>query len=268
MAWKTVVGVLFITTIILGTYLKFFDHPAASETMDANRMIHDMERPSFIKKVHQSAALKEYSVLKNQTKELNSSTDVLKIVSNKSNSDIFENKTMAPDEERLEQLDSEEVDDHEGALVKDGRGPHGIKLFDWDNWVKENDFVNIGSLWAYCDDDDPPLVGKVVLFNNGGTLSLVLVLNTTFEADIAYGKVEVKVLYSDAEFYHKIYDVCDMAANFEDDFFQCPMAKGDKYFFKEQTLSRFLPSGTYSVEMSLRNEYENTVICGQCKFII
>lgn len=150
MAWKAVVSVLFITTIILGTYLKFFDHPAASETMNANRLIEEIERPSFIKKVAQSAKLREHNVLRNETKELNSSTDFLKIISNKSDSDSFENKSIAPDEERLKQDDSEEVDDGEGALVKDDRGPHGIKLFDWENWVKENDFVNIGSLWGYC----------------------------------------------------------------------------------------------------------------------
>lgn len=47
------------------------------------------------------------------------------------------------------------------------------------------------------------------------------------EADITFGTVEVKVLYYETVFFHKTFDICEMAEKFEDEFFICPMAKGN-----------------------------------------
>ncbi len=29
-------------------------------------------------------------------------------------------------------------------------GPHHIRIFDWDNWVKQNKYIDIGTIWAFC----------------------------------------------------------------------------------------------------------------------
>ena len=31
-------------------------------------------------------------------------------------------------------------------------GPHHIRIFDWDGWVKRNNHIDIGTIWAYCGE--------------------------------------------------------------------------------------------------------------------
>ena len=29
-------------------------------------------------------------------------------------------------------------------------GPHHIRIFDWDGWVKANNYIDVGTIWGYC----------------------------------------------------------------------------------------------------------------------
>lgn len=260
MSWKTVVGVLCTITVILGTYIKFFDRPPAEDTLDANRLYADIERPSFTRHGGQLSDLK---LTRNVTFDRTFNSSVVRVNitqgpvnSNKNVSDVTKDESASM---------SKDGSDVKETLPLEG---HGIKKFDWDGWVKDNNFVNIGNIWAYCDDAEPITIGKVILLDYDGSLVVSLVLNTTFDADIKFGTVEVKVMYYTTEFYHKTYDVCTMAEKFEDDFFTCPMVKGDKYYYREQPISRFMPSGEFSIDLTLRDENEKVVICGACKLKI
>ncbi|XP_071823395.1 uncharacterized protein [Apostichopus japonicus] len=258
MSWKAAVGVLCTVTIILGTYLKYFDHPPAEETLDANRNMDTIERPSFFKSARDKpdrGGLREDPV--------NHSSNLTRFEDEKT----FNGSTILGKETEVDQNNSV-LNDTEKDVPKSTSEKHGIKKFDWDGWIKENEFVNIGNTWAYCDDEDPILVGKIILFNNDGSLTMSLVMNTTFEADITFGTVEVKVLYYETVFFHKTFDICEMAEKFEDEFFICPMAKGEKYYFREQPLSSLMPSGEFSIDILMKDEYEKTILCGACKFVI
>ncbi|XP_072169730.1 uncharacterized protein [Diadema setosum] len=163
--------------------------------------------------------------------------------------------------ERTEDGDGE-VEAGEGDGVRhNGRGRHGIKFFDWDKWVKDNDFVELGNIWAYCDDEDPPVVGKVLLLpdeDNGG-LKNVIIFNTTLEYDVVMGKAEVSIEYNKMHFYGNTFDFGDLET--EGDFFKCPIAKGDQYYVREQHLSALVPKGTFYGEARLIDQNDKVILC-------
>ncbi|XP_063970484.1 uncharacterized protein LOC135157720 [Lytechinus pictus] len=165
-----------------------------------------------------------------------------------------------------ENKDEEKKDENEDA-VKDidekhtGRGPHGIKLFDWNNWVKENQFVELGNVWGYCDDADPPVIGKLILLEDEelGGVKTIFLFNTTLDIDVLIGKVEISIDYNDMHFYEKTFNLEDLEE--QGDFFKAPIVKGDHYFVREKHISRFVPKGHYYGEARMTDQNERVIIC-------
>lgn len=161
--------------------------------------------------------------------------------------------------ERKEEEEEEDIE--EGYEKQDGRGPHGIKLFDWDHWIKDNQFVDLGNVWGYCDDDDPPVIGKIILLEDeerGGVKSIFL-FNTTFDKDVLMGKVEISIDYNGMHFWTKTADLEDL--EIEGDFFKAPIVKGDHYFVREKHISSFIPKGHYYGEAKMTDQNDRSLLC-------
>ncbi|XP_041455656.1 glutamic acid-rich protein-like [Lytechinus variegatus] len=160
---------------------------------------------------------------------------------------------------------TENEEEKEDAVEDDkkqtGRGPHGIKLFDWNNWVKENQFVELGNVWGYCDDADPPVIGKLILLEDEelGGVKTIFLFNTTLDIDVLIGKVEISIDYNDMHFYEKTFNLEDLEE--QGDFFKAPILKGDHYFVREKHISRFVPKGHYYGEARMTDQNERVIIC-------
>ncbi|XP_071785900.1 uncharacterized protein [Asterias amurensis] len=166
-----------------------------------------------------------------------------------------------------DEVKSEAIKEDGNALaVKD----HKIPKIDWDLWMKDNGFVDIGTLWGYCDDSDPPVIGKVLLMKDEdrGGLKIVVVMNTTFDEPVEYGSIFVSVMYGDMNFYEKDMDICTLYDDDEPDpdeerdtFFDCPMAEGNKYYIKEIHVPFFVPSGHFKAKAKLTDQAGRIVLC-------
>ncbi|XP_022096103.1 uncharacterized protein LOC110982165 [Acanthaster planci] len=142
--------------------------------------------------------------------------------------------------------------------------------FDWDKWVTDNNLVDVGTMWGYCDDPDPAEVGKILLMKDEdrGGLKVVVVMNTTFDEPVVSGLIQAHVMYGEMSFYDKEMDICTLYDDTElepgeerDTFFDCPMAAGTKYYTKELHVPFFLPSGHFTAKAKLVDQQDRSVIC-------
>ncbi len=156
-----------------------------------------------------------------------------------------------------------------GGKALAARG-HNLPKFDWNQWVKDNSFVGIGTLWGYCDDSDPPVIGKVLLMKDEdrGGLKVVVVMNTTFDEPVESGFIFVSVMYGDVNFYERDMDICTLYEDDEPDpdeekdtFFDCPMEDGNKYYMKELHIPFYVPSGHFRAKAKLTDQADRTVLC-------
>ncbi|XP_072014146.1 uncharacterized protein [Amphiura filiformis] len=179
-----------------------------------------------------------------------------------------EDKLTEDKEVEVEKANSIDMDRNIGRSKE--YGPHHIRIFDWDKWVQQNNFIDIGTIWAYCDDPDPPPpVGKVMMKKDeeyGSGLKIVIHMNSTFEENIEFGKIALSVDVNGMHFFSKKYDACAMVTQSE--FFRCPMLAGDKYFHIEQHVPIFLPTGDYYVESQLIDQFDRTIVCAQVKMTL
>ncbi|XP_038078872.1 uncharacterized protein LOC119746137 [Patiria miniata] len=142
--------------------------------------------------------------------------------------------------------------------------------FDWDKWVKDNDLVGVGTIWGYCDDPEPPEIGKLLLMKDEdrGGLKVVIVMNSTFDEQVESGQIFANVMYGDMSFYDNTMDICTLFDDDElepgeerDNFFDCPMAAGPKYYTKELHIPFFVPSGHFTAKAKLVDQLQRPVIC-------
>ncbi|XP_033119595.1 uncharacterized protein LOC117118960 [Anneissia japonica] len=278
---------IFITIVALftATYLTFFNHPPAEETLMANRA-QSIRRPEWMEKTMEvnfvqeaNAAAKDVFLLdepKNNNIEKFDSNKKKLLEAPKNDierihqSAIDKTKSAAGDNKISKIADNKEKEnflpDTGGKLPKEETtlvDKHGIKFFDWDKWISDQGFVSVGKIWAFCDEPNPPVVGAAILMadENGG-IKIVTVMNTTFENSILFGTIAVKVEYGGIQLYTNEFPVCDMAE--EDEFFTCPMKAGDQYYMREDHVPGLLPAGNYYTEAKLIDHNKVTVVCANC----
>ena len=67
---------------------------------------------------------------------------------NDSGNNAGEEKTM--EDKAEEDAEAEHMERNAGKSKE--YGPHHIRIFDWDGWVKSNNYIDIGTIWAYCGE--------------------------------------------------------------------------------------------------------------------
>lgn len=119
-----------------------------------------------------------------------------------------------------------------------GRGSRSN--FDWDGWVKRNNFLSIGDVYDMCDtkSGDRIKVGKAVLSSERGSKKILATLaaNITLADDLVHAKANIYASYRGRVLYNETYDVCkDLGVKN----IKCPMKKGQLISIHE---SKFFPS--------------------------
>lgn len=101
--------------------------------------------------------------------------------------------------------------------------------FDWDGWVKRNNYLSIGNVYDVCDSksNDRIKVGKAVLTYNTESrrIMAIIVANLTLAEDLVRGKANMYVSYQGRVVYNETFDVCRDIKVKE---VKCPMPKGYK----------------------------------------
>ncbi|XP_063441616.1 putative phosphatidylglycerol/phosphatidylinositol transfer protein DDB_G0282107 isoform X2 [Mytilus trossulus] len=141
----------------------------------------------------------------------------------------------------------------------------------WRKFIKDNNYVAIGTLWDSCDGDKDT-IGKVILLpdkQSGGIKSRTFV-NVTFGEEYNGGELGISVKYNGKDLYDNKWDFCSIDENEEEEDRQvfCPYKPGYHAWITDRKVPKYLPKGTYFSKTWLTDGEGELVACGFSEFVL
>ncbi|XP_028391810.1 phosphatidylglycerol/phosphatidylinositol transfer protein-like [Dendronephthya gigantea] len=142
------------------------------------------------------------------------------------------------------------------SIHKAFTGKSARSNFDWDGWVKKNNYLSIGDVYDMCDskNENRIKVGKAILSydSSNGRIYATLVANITLGEDLVRGKANIYLSYGGRVLFNETFDVC---RDIHVKGVKCPMRKGYKISVNERKkFPSHMPKGYFLAAGHVRNQ--------------